>query len=103
MVAIGVVANDVTVLIEIVAQEVARQPVPLLPAGRHVLAGVAVEILTEEGRLVAVFFKPGSQRRPVAAREAKPLGTSEGRLVVEDVVVVGVLATQDGGPARAAK
>ena len=36
VVAIGFVAHDVAVLVEVVAQEVSRYGVPLLPAGRNV-------------------------------------------------------------------
>src|SRR5215207_3731450 len=56
VVAIALVPNDVSVLVEVVAQEVSRRPVPFLPPGRHVLSVIAVEILPKQSRLVAVFL-----------------------------------------------
>src|SRR5215203_903586 len=92
VVTIGVVAHDVTVLVEVIAQEIARHGVPYVPPWRSVGLLVAIEILPEEGRPVALLLDPGGYSRAGASRETKPLGAPERRLIVEDLVVVGVLA-----------
>src|SRR5215204_5261261 len=92
VVTIGVVAHDVTVLVEVIAQEIARHGVPYVPPWRSVGLLVAIEILPEEGRPVALLLDPIGYSRAVASRETKPLGAPERRLIVEDLVVVGVLA-----------
>ncbi|CAA9456782.1 MAG: hypothetical protein AVDCRST_MAG01-01-5298 [uncultured Rubrobacteraceae bacterium] len=103
MVFLGVVVNYVAVLVEDVAQVVARHPVPLVPARRHVGLGVAVHVLAEERGSVAVLLHPGRHRGVLVAQEAELLEAPARGLVGEDLVVVGVLATQGGRPARAAQ
>jgi hypothetical protein len=67
VVAIGVVAHDVTILVDVVTQEVARHGVPFIPARRHIVVVVSIEILPEEGRPVTLLLDPGGHRRAVAA------------------------------------
>ena len=89
--------------LSVCAQVVAGYRVPLVPARRDVGPVVAVQVLPEEGRPVALLLDPGGHRRVLVAEEAELLEAPERRLVVEDLVVVGVLAPQDGGPAGTAQ
>src|SRR5215211_400452 len=103
VVGLGVVVDHMAVLVEGVAEVVARHRVPFVPPGRNVGLVVAVEILPEEGRPVALLLDPGGHRRVLVAQEAELLEAAERRLVAQDLVVVGVLAAQDGGPAGTAQ
>src|SRR5215210_5202406 len=103
VVGLGVVVDDVAVLVERVAEVVAGNRIPLVPPGRDVGVVVAVEILPEEGRSVTLLFDPGGHGRVLVAQNAELLEAPQRRLVAQDLVVVGVLATQDGGPAGTAQ
>jgi hypothetical protein len=91
------------VLVERVAEVVAGHRVPLVPPRRNVGLFVAVEILPEEGRPVALLLDPSGHRRVLVADVAELLKAAARRLVAENLVVVGVLAAQDGGPGRTAQ
>src|SRR5918911_750570 len=67
VVGLGVVVDQMAILVERVAEVVAGQSVPFVPPGRYVGLVVAVEILTEEGRPVALLLHPGGHRRVLVA------------------------------------
>ena len=76
----------------------------LLRLGAVVAAGVGVlvEVLAEQGAVVAVGLQPGRQRLglPALVPPEEPAG---GVVVAAHAVVVGVLAGQDARPRRAAR
>ncbi len=84
---------------------------PAVPARRHVLRarrplgrGVLVEVLAEQRGLDAGGLQPGRQAVGVPALVAEGRPAATGRAQVGDhIVVVDVLAAQDGGPRRAAQ
>ncbi len=103
MVVFGVVADDAAVLVEVGAHVVARDRVPLVPAGGHVGPFVAVHVLADEDSPVVLGLEPGRYCRLLAARGAELLEAALWWLVAEDLVVVSVLAAQDRRPRRAAQ
>src|SRR5215213_5703294 len=101
--ALGVVVVDSAVLVEVVAQVVTGYRVPIVPPDRHASPVVAVHVLADEHRPVAFVLEPGGDRRFPEAQHAEPLGAPPRPRVPHDLVVVGVLAAQDGRPRRAAQ
>ena len=77
---------------------------PFVPAGRHavLLRHVAVQILADHRRAVAGGLQPGGERRLLEPEPVERLVAAPGRLVADDVGVVGILAAQDRGARRAA-
>src|ERR671913_296650 len=103
IVGLGFVADKMAVLVERVAEVVAGHRVPFVPPWRNVGLFVAVEILPEEGSPVTLLLHPGGHSRVLVAKEAELLKATARRVVAENLVVVGVLAAQDGGPAWTAQ
>src|SRR5215218_5580277 len=101
--ALGVVVVDSAVLVEVVAQVVTGYRVPIVPPDRHASPVVAVHVLADEHRPVAFVLEPGGDRRFPEAQHAELLGASPRPRVPHDLVVVGVLAAQDGRSGGAAQ
>src|SRR5215212_6617380 len=102
-VGVSLVGDQLPVLVQLCFP---HDPVPFVPPCRYVFAlmvAVTVEVLAEQGRLVARFVEPGGQRGSLASQVAERYETPDRRAVTPDQMVVRVLPGQDSGPGGTAE